>query len=152
VIPVDGSAASEAAIELARHVFGGSEDGPVFHLIHVVSTPAEFMAPYLPEAIQQTSAALEPRRQEGQEYLNTLVSGLLAAGCRATTQARVAPRTAAAILEYAEEVEADAIVMATHGRDGVSRLLLGSIADKVVRGATRPILTARMKDPDPTPL
>jgi nucleotide-binding universal stress UspA family protein len=45
------------------------------------------------------------------------------------------------ILEYVEEVDADLVVMGTHGRRGSARILLGSVADKVVRWADCPILT-----------
>ncbi|PSQ42546.1 hypothetical protein BRD17_08615 [Halobacteriales archaeon SW_7_68_16] len=47
------------------------------------------------------------------------------------------------ITEYADEIAADLIVMGTHGRRGLSRLLLGSTTERVVRTATRPVLTVR---------
>ncbi len=47
------------------------------------------------------------------------------------------------ILDVAEEEEADAIVMGTHGRSGANRLLMGSVAEEVVRGAPCPVLTIR---------
>ena len=51
--------------------------------------------------------------------------------------------TAKRIVEHAEETRADLIVMATHGRSGLGHLLLGSVAEKVVRTARCPVLTAR---------
>lgn len=45
------------------------------------------------------------------------------------------------ILQYAEEVDADLIIMCLHGRSGFKRLLIGSTAERVVREATRPVLT-----------
>ena len=47
------------------------------------------------------------------------------------------------ILRVADEKKCDLIVMGTHGRSGVSHLLLGSVAEKIVRGATCPVLTIR---------
>lgn len=47
------------------------------------------------------------------------------------------------IIQYAEDVNADLIVMATHGRTGVSHVLLGSVAEQVVRKATCPVLTLK---------
>lgn len=47
------------------------------------------------------------------------------------------------IIEYAEDVNADLIVMATHGRTGVSKVLLGSVAEQVVRKAPCPVLTLK---------
>jgi len=50
---------------------------------------------------------------------------------------------ASAILEYARDHGIDLVALATHGRSGAARILLGSIADKTVRGATMPILLYR---------
>lgn len=50
---------------------------------------------------------------------------------------------AAAILETAATVEADLVVLATHGRGGMTRLVMGSVADRVVRGASTPVLVVR---------
>jgi nucleotide-binding universal stress UspA family protein len=49
------------------------------------------------------------------------------------------------ILDYASAEDADLVVMATHGRSGVSRLLSGSVTERVVRNADRPVLVARRK-------
>ncbi len=48
-----------------------------------------------------------------------------------------------AVNRAAEDLDVDLIVMATHGRTGVARLFLGSVAEHVVRGAKRPVLTIR---------
>jgi nucleotide-binding universal stress UspA family protein len=58
---------------------------------------------------------------------------------------------APAIMEYAEDEGADLIVMGTHGRRGVRRLLLGSVAEEVVRRADRPVLTVRRDGEDGLP-
>jgi nucleotide-binding universal stress UspA family protein len=50
------------------------------------------------------------------------------------------------IIEYAEAVNADLIVMATHGRTGVSHVLLGSVAEQVVRKAPCPVLTLKLPE------
>jgi nucleotide-binding universal stress UspA family protein len=51
------------------------------------------------------------------------------------------------IVEVAEEEKSDMIVMATHGRTGLSHLVMGSVAEKVVRTATCPVLTIRPASP-----
>ena len=50
------------------------------------------------------------------------------------------------IINYAKEIDADLIVMATHGHTGLSHILLGSVAEKVVRHAPCPVLTTRVDD------
>ena len=59
------------------------------------------------------------------------------------TQVVVEDRPAEAILRQADEEQAGLITLETHGRRGLSRLLLGSVADKVVRGAHVPVLVHR---------
>lgn len=56
------------------------------------------------------------------------------------------------ILEYADEIDADLIVMATHGRRGIRRLLIGSTVEEVMRSAQRPVLTVRppLAEDDPS--
>ncbi len=47
------------------------------------------------------------------------------------------------ITEVAEALDADVVVMATHGRKGMARMFLGSVAEHVLRGCARPVLTVR---------
>lgn len=54
------------------------------------------------------------------------------------------------ILAYADEIGADAIVAGTHGRSGVKRRLLGSVAERVVRHAACPVMTVRLPETDVT--
>jgi nucleotide-binding universal stress UspA family protein len=51
------------------------------------------------------------------------------------------------ILDLAQSRGADVIVIATHGRSGIQRLVLGSVADKVIRGADLPVLVVRPQGP-----
>ncbi|MFN4257738.1 MAG: universal stress protein [Gemmataceae bacterium] len=60
-------------------------------------------------------------------------------------------RPAVEILEYAQTHGIDLIVMGTHGRGGLSHLLLGSVAEEVVRQASCPVLTVRAREPDVPP-
>jgi nucleotide-binding universal stress UspA family protein len=54
------------------------------------------------------------------------------------------------ILAYADDVDADVIVVGTHGRSGVKRYVLGSVAERLVRHATCPVLTVRLPESDVT--
>ena len=73
----------------------------------------------------------------------TPVRQLRARGLQVQTKVDVAEQPASAILEDAETVPTDIIAIETHGRGGLSRLFLGSVADKVVRGAHVPVLLHR---------
>jgi nucleotide-binding universal stress UspA family protein len=52
------------------------------------------------------------------------------------------------IVDFAVEQNCDLIVMGTHGRGGIDRLLLGSVAERVVRGSPVPVLTVRVREKD----
>ena len=62
------------------------------------------------------------------------------------TQVVVEDQPAVAILQEAQKEDADLIALATHGRRGLSRFFLGSIADKVMRGGRLPVLLVRPKE------
>jgi nucleotide-binding universal stress UspA family protein len=73
------------------------------------------------------------------EYLERIAQTTRRPGLRVQT-ATIEGRPSAAILFYAEQHEVDLIVICTRGGSGVSRWLMGSVADRVVRGATIPVL------------
>ena len=98
------------------------------------------------EAVEQSSIAqpqLEKRRAEAQSYLDGVAERLRAEGFRIQTHVVVADSVATAVLDVANDKKIDIIAIATHGRGGLKRLLLGSVADKIVRGAFTPVLVYR---------
>ncbi len=68
-----------------------------------------------------------------------------AADCELTHEVRLGP-PAATVISALEDEEYDLVVMGTHGRSGLPRLMLGSVAEKVVRGAHCPVLTIPLRD------
>ncbi|WP_267642344.1 universal stress protein [Haloarchaeobius amylolyticus] len=81
--------------------------------------------------------------REGQDVVDEVAATLDTLGADYTTDV-VQGDPASTIVEYAEHYEYDLIVMPTHGRKNLSRYLLGSVTEKVVRLSTVPVLTARM--------
>ena len=87
---------------------------------------------------------LEPVSAERiEEELRAFAEPATRAGLDVHLARREGP-AAAGIVEEAEREGADVIVMATHGRSGLAHLLIGSVAEKVVRHATTPVLTIRV--------
>jgi nucleotide-binding universal stress UspA family protein len=83
------------------------------------------------------------RHAEAQSYLEGIVRRLRTESVHVDTRAIIAPHAALAILEEARRGGADLIALATHGRSGLARLFIGSVADKVLRGADTPVLLYR---------
>jgi nucleotide-binding universal stress UspA family protein len=92
---------------------------------------------YLPQ-----NSSYETADQDAQGYLERLASNIRAQGVKVATATRVGP-VAESIIAYAEAQDIDLIAMCTHGRTGIARWALGSIADRVLRAGNKPILLVR---------
>ncbi len=109
----------------------------LLHVIEPLPVPAEG---YFPTGAWQTY--MDETRREAVNQLDRLAGALKAEGVAVTTRLAAGP-SVSRILDAAKEESADLIAMGTHGRTGLSSVLLGSVADKVVRLATCPVLTVR---------
>jgi nucleotide-binding universal stress UspA family protein len=84
-----------------------------------------------------------PRVEEAQIYLDRVAERLREQGLTVRSRVLAGSLAASAILDEADGQAMNLIALATHGRHGLARLLLGSVADKVIRGASIPVLTFR---------
>lgn len=144
LVPLDGSELSESALEHA--VEFGELFGSAYHLTRIVAYPVELASPYLPHTAQMNQKLVEDAKEGAAKYLEDRAERLRRRGLRVTTAVTVDGQAGHGILTERDEVQADGIAMATHGRKGLSRALLGSTADKVLRGAHVPLLLHRQKD------
>ena len=145
LIPLDGSELAEQVREAAIAL--GSVMDSEYTLIRVVqsrSLPANH--PAVAELRTAEKPRLQKRKAEAQAYLDRVAERLRAEAFRIQTHVVVAESVATAVLDMARDEDIDVIAVATHGRSGLKRLLLGSVADKIVRGAFTPVLVYR-----PTP-
>ncbi len=142
LVALDGSELAEASLEWALRI--GQACGARYTLARTVPPPSPLQSPYLPDAVEATKKALEAGEADAREYLKNVARRLEADGGR-TVETNVVTRfhPARGILELEEELSADLIAIATHGRGGLARALLGSVADKVLRGAKVPVLLTR---------
>lgn len=141
LIPLDGSELSESALEHATEF--GALFGSAYHLVRVVAYPLEIASPYLPHTVQMNAEILADAKQSAADYLEERAEQMRKRGLRVTASVAVDPQAAHGILTEAKEVGVDLIAMSTHGRGGMSRVVLGSAADKVLRGTHMPVLLFR---------
>lgn len=141
LVPLDGSELAESALAHATEF--GELFGSAYHLTRVVAYPVDLASPYLPHTAQMNQEVLEEAKERAAEYLEGQAERMRRRGLRVTTSVTVDAQAGHGILLEAEAVDSSAIAMATHGRKGVSRALLGSTADKVLRGTHRPLLLHR---------
>lgn len=136
LVPTDLSEGAEQALdyacELARSL------GARVHLLNVIGIPV-LGVPELGVAL--TSTMIDSLIAENQQALDKLAAQKSCTG-------EVVLKTGDArdlILQTAKELDADLIVMGTHGRRGVTRALLGSVTESIVRSASCPVLTVRRR-------
>jgi nucleotide-binding universal stress UspA family protein len=138
VVPVDGSRFAEQALGFAT-LLARTLEGRL-NLVHVVES----------SVIGALRAGwVESERAAGARYLDELRTRLAADVADVSVALREG-QAAEEILRFADEVRASLIVMATRGRGGIGRLMLGSVADKVVRGAHIPVGLVRPRDTNGT--
>jgi universal stress protein A len=131
LVPIDFSPDAEEALDYACELAGAL--GAVIHLVSAIGPVGEL--PLSQKMIDELSG-------EHRRALDQLVSGR-------RRQATFAPPVVEAadprdlILATAARIDADLIVMGTHGRRGISRLVLGSVAEDIVRRAPCPVLAVR---------
>jgi nucleotide-binding universal stress UspA family protein len=139
LVALDGSALAEAALSHAEHL-AASGSGEIV-LLRVVISPYSIVAPDLVLAGQ--SIDQDALQQQAEQYLHALASTRLA-GRGFPVRTVVCPGPVAeAILDHARSLNADIIVMSTHGRGGISRWVYGSVADRVLQAAPCPVLLIR---------
>ncbi len=152
LVPLDGSAMGEAALPHAEGL--ALKLGSSVLLLRVANVPATLIGevapmggPMPPELIEE---AIQSETDEARDYLTRVAQRFKDAGLQAEWEV-VEGDPGRAIIDTAHERNADLIVMATHGRSGLSRLVLGSVADRVLRDSHLPVLMVRPPVPDPTP-
>lgn len=136
VCATDFSASSTAAVRHADRL--AHQAGATLHLLHVVQDPLQ--QPWAAEAYVMNIGDLTAEWQAHAEK----DLARIAEGCAATTvTACRTGRPVNEILRYVADVQADLLVAGTHGHGAIAHLILGSVAERLVRQAPCPVLTVR---------
>ena len=120
-------------------LLGGDPDTS-FDLTRVVVFPHIISSAYLPHTALANVNTRSEMEAVAKDEVERVAAALSAAGRKVETTVLTSEFVGPAIVEHASESGADVIMMATHGRRAVERLLLGSVADKVVRESEVPVL------------
>lgn len=141
LVPLDGSPLAEAALGPATAI-ARLWDCEI-SLVQIVPAVALATDPPTSFPTEWDEQLTTIRREAAEDYLRDVAERLREAGVKASGVAVVGGGIAETLLALATPKRERLVVMATHGRGGVRRLLLGSVADKVVRGAEVPVLIVR---------
>jgi nucleotide-binding universal stress UspA family protein len=137
LVPVDFSAQSnealDCAVELAR-VFGAE-----IHVVHAFDLPVPLVSP---REVAVPNKLFDQAWQSATDQLRKATDKVAAAGIDSVPHLLEVP-TAQAIVDLAESIEADLIVMGTRGHTGLKHILLGSVAERTLRLAPCSVLVVR---------
>ena len=138
LVPVDFSDYAKLALAYAAELT--SLFDAEMHLLHVVDEVVypDFYPPVMPSG----GAVTDELREQSLERLKGLLQDVPASGRPAHVHVR-AGRAASAIADVASELQADLVVLASHGLTGLSHMLLGSVSEQVVRRAPCPVFTVK---------
>jgi nucleotide-binding universal stress UspA family protein len=134
LVPLDGSDLAEAALEIAVDLLEGQ---PTAKLVLLRAAEAST----LPGADRMEEQVRVVR--EAESYLDAVVARLREGGVKQVRTSVWYGPAAPTIVEAAEVEKVDLIVMSSHGRSGLGRLIFGSVAESVLRGTRTPILVVR---------
>ena len=140
LVPLDTSSTSEEALGPALAVM---DPGATLTLAHVVEPVLGTAEPSLPFPMPMDPKLLGELRALAQARLDRVAEGLRARGVTVVTRVLTGVGPAAVLLDELGGGQYDLVAMTTHGQGGLRRLLLGSVADKVVRAAPCPVLVVR---------
>jgi nucleotide-binding universal stress UspA family protein len=139
LVPTDGSEASEVALDHALSL--ASQYGARVHGLYVVDSQSHGLVE------EGKPTIVDHLQEEGRVAVESVEDAAEAAGVDIQTGV-VEGDVHRRIIDYATEEEVDLIVMGTHGRRGLDRLLIGSVTERVVRSSPVPVLTVRQGSAD----
>jgi nucleotide-binding universal stress UspA family protein len=151
VVPLDGSKKAEAALPFATEIAG--KFASTLLLVRVVSptgsggliSSAGMMGDPSMGTAAEAEIMAEAHDEEvavAQEYVDEMIKSLAASGMQVCGEV-MEGSPAAAIMHFAHKVKSDLIVLTTHGRTGLMRMVMGSVADQIVRQCGCPVMLIR---------
>jgi nucleotide-binding universal stress UspA family protein len=159
LVPLDGSELAERVLEHVQAV--AEKFGSMVVLLRATLPPEELVPPagmglpmgdmaaydslLSPASIQDFAALLEAEKSETEAYLKGVAEHLGGHGFTVTTEHREGSADEV-IIERARDLPADLVAMTTHGRSGLARVVVGSVADQVVRKVSCPVLLVRVSE------
>jgi nucleotide-binding universal stress UspA family protein len=136
LVPLDGSGLAEVVLDQLVAILGS--ECTELHLVRVVPVPMA-VSPMV-EGFVPPQSVVDDQLESSTEYLRRAARRLEALGFRVSVETRLGAQVARAIETETEAWHPDLIAMATRGLGGLQRTMVGSVADKLLRSATVPML------------
>ncbi len=139
LVPLDGSELAKKALDEAEGL------ARCFNAEIILFEVVQFMPIYGSPELVTPLIVDEKQKAFAEKYLAELVENLQKKGLKASAIVKTGQQVPAEIIDFAKENGADLVVMCTHGRSGISRWFLGSVALRVLTRAETPVLLIRSR-------
>jgi nucleotide-binding universal stress UspA family protein len=139
LVPLDGSELAKKALDHAEKL------AKTFDAEIILFQVVPFMPIYGSPELVTPLIVDEKQKEAAEKYLADLAEDIKKRGLKVSTMVKTGQQVAVEIIDFAKETRADLIVMCTHGRSGITRWVLGSVAHKVLTRAETPILLIHLK-------
>ncbi len=144
LVPLDGSEESEAIIPYIREL--GLRLEAEIVLFQAIERFAHlYIADMVVTHLPYSDTEMEPFKADAESYLEKIGSALKGEGITLSSEVGIG-ETAEWIIEFADEINADLVAMATHGHSGIRRWQLGNIAQKVMHAGNTPLMLVRSSE------
>lgn len=143
LVPLDGSARAERALPVAAHI--AKSRGSTVVLLRVVSELAD-VGGYMIPSVATDQSVIEREEFEARDYLSAMSKNSALQGVKVETMVEFG-LPAQVILDTIKTDAIDGIIIGSHGRTGLSRWVLGSVAQPIVRHSSVPVLLLRQQGP-----
>lgn len=144
LVGLDGSPLAEQVLQSA--VAMGEIWQSELRLLRVISPIAHSLESFNAERRQQYNSIYDKAGAEAKAYLQQVAARIKSDSLTVATNVVLRQDPAAAILRESQVAQCDLIAISTHGRGGLARLVMGSVSDKVIRGAETPVLVYHPPD------
>ena len=141
MVPLDGSALAECVLPHVEAITKGCAAKELV-LLRIVEPERVYSVSNSPLDPNLASARESEQRKFAEDYLKQIAERLTGTGATCTAKAIVG-RVAESLVDYCVNHDIDLIIIATHGRSGITRWVRGSVADKILRSSTIPVMMVR---------
>ena len=148
MVPLDGSELAECVLPHVKSFIAGCQVGTIILTRVIEAAPLSYRSAYVNSELdltkieERTKKIEEERKSSAEEYLEEMANRIGQEGLVLQTEVIVG-KVADSLVDFAETNDIDLILIATHGRSGVSRWVRGSIADRILRASSVPVLMVR---------
>ena len=142
LVPLDGSDLAEQVLPHVKSLVEGGAVKEVIFLRVVEPPPKSFAGGDYVISVEEEMEMMDRRQTDAQKYLDLIMDQHKSWAVNLSARV-VEGRADESIVDFVTKQHANIVVMATHGRSGVSRWLMGSVADRVVRWSCVPVLLVR---------